>query len=815
MFGASYAHRHSPEFQTKYTVYLLLACAGHERLVLDVCFSRSRPDACFWRFLQGRHIEQEWNNSALWFRPRERAVQCCLAECNCSPFGRVMLSDAVISGSQAEGIETQSVTQSNMDIMYQLGPVQWTYPSTCTDTAHAVSGIERPVASPDGVQAPEKSTMPRITLIPTAGKQHELLVFVHQEDGCSGEHQQSCRAENEIKCDALERLQNTKQAMEEILQQASTDRISKVVAEVTAELDSADPNFPTSSEKNNRDPAVVVTPVPDSESPPRLVIAETQNPGFVLLYQERRADCPHHDRLIFSAEKVRKFHRTNQLQKCEGAAILQQGSGPSCHITKPAAPGIINEYDEVVCIHVPLWWFSEEFFTRQRRYDWPPENIRADIRQFGLHLVPVGAHGSPTRSHEFRLSFSRAEVVVISQMTEKQRSSLVAFKLCKSYLGDEGKAIKSYYAKTALMWLCEHTGRDEWTGITDGILKIVDFLDRAVEAGSLPCFFWSRINLLRAATADDRSSMRRALDIIRKDYIVILAGCLNYETMLPLPQSNASQSLRLSENEVRVWLARDLILDGLIEGARNYVSTESSPYLMKVLPALLRSYPAEDVDMLFHQQNSHWLSVQIYLFQALLAAPDEVARKVRLSSSEDGGLVLDAAPLMALLTEQDRAILLKGSPDTVDRWLRELPESERPVKLPAQLVSDRDLCDLILNIPLYFWMLKERVPRHFYQVCSCFTTDIRMTDTVTSFIPTEEYARNDNLRMADFIPQHQQDFMNVGGLDHSTALAMAHTVREELRQVVDNPLTLREHRRMQRTFSDPWRISRYQIRPSC
>ncbi|KAF0300156.1 hypothetical protein FJT64_027282 [Amphibalanus amphitrite] len=77
--------------------------------------------------------------------------------------------------------------------------------------------------------------------------------------------------------------------------------------------------------------------------------------------------------------------------------------------------------------------------------------------------------------------------------------------------------VKSYYAKTALLWLCEQTPKDDWTTVSQSVIKLLDFLDDAVDTGKLPCYFWSEVNLLRFTSQGDREVMKKALHDIRQN----------------------------------------------------------------------------------------------------------------------------------------------------------------------------------------------------------------------------------------------------------------------------------------------------------
>ena len=56
--------------------------------------------------------------------------------------------------------------------------------------------------------------------------------------------------------------------------------------------------------------------------------------------------------------------------------------------------------------------------------------------------------------------------------------------------------MKSYHIKTAALWLCQDTPREEWKDPINAMHMILDELEEAATDGTLYCFFWTKINLL-------------------------------------------------------------------------------------------------------------------------------------------------------------------------------------------------------------------------------------------------------------------------------------------------------------------------------
>ena len=236
---------------------LLDVCGEHIGLVVDHMAKVSFGNDERYKVMQFQLFEQHHNIHHLRHRPLQRALQSRYAACQCSPLGRLVIRSAAISGSGAEGLDApprppNSQTTSDSDMMFQLGPVHWTFPGT--------------------------------------------------EEASAGD---------------------------------------------TAVESTADPRGQVS------DPT------------PRLVISETENLGFVLLLQERRDDCPHQERRPFKAEVVNKFFRDYQLVTIGKYITECSTNGPACSFSRRTNEAYnVADRDEVPCLHVPVWWFSDEFFTR-------------------------------------------------------------------------------------------------------------------------------------------------------------------------------------------------------------------------------------------------------------------------------------------------------------------------------------------------------------------------------------------------------------------------------------------------------------------
>ena len=745
---------------------LLHANGDQIDLVLDVgydYFCESIPNMVI---VKNQLRERNTRIYQLWCRPLEIILHSRHVKCICSPISHLRRMNIVISGSVAERLDISPVSSnyhyaSDVDIMVELGPVSWTLPGA--ENSCPVKNVDT------GGSGPVKDT-------DTGGK-----------GPVKGNDAVGNGPVKDNADDAKGPVENTGRRGNGPVKHREAGGNCRV-------KDAAE--------------AVPVTPANvrgrGGDCTPRLTIVETANAGFVLLMQERKDGCPHHEGLTFKAETVRQMFSESHGFLFDQNATQHNVSGPAVSSTaKNIQMFQIPDRDEVPCLHVPVWWISDEFFTRQRQNSWPPESIRENIRKFGLHLVPVGAPGSDTESVEFRISFSRAELVVASLLTDHHRRAVIAFKICKFGI-ENGSIVKSYYIKTTLFWLCEQTSVDEWTGVSQSVIKLLDFLDKAVSAGRLPCYFWSDLNLLRFTTRNDRLVLQKALQDIRTNLQSLLGRWLGVIKSPLLDMLTLTPSC-LTEHQVRVCLARLKILKGLYGSLVSHLELSKTKGLHRVLPELILSGQLTPHDILrVVSWWRHWYYTQTGLLEALAIAPECVTSQVRLSSTEFG-FTWDAGPLLGLLTEEDLQKLL-GDPEKVRVWLRRqrhLPETKRPPGLPADLRSARDLCDLLLNIPLLSWTLHESVPQKWHEYMawvSCYSV------TWPERVPSAERRKKITLRVGvDWMTFRFYSYLHMNPL---TALLTALPAVVELRRHCDDPATAEEHDRIRRSLPDPWQLRR-------
>ena len=282
----------------------------------------------------------------------------------------------------------------------------------------------------------------------------------------------------------------------------------------------------------------------------------TSQPGFVVLRHRRLASCRHEGQLPVDARRVVGLmdsfrRRMTREPSCQ--------TGPSVATTITDVFEDPKSIDLVTCVLYPRWP-HEEYASRQRPSGFPDAQLVERLCRTSAFIVPVGFRGSLTEELEWRISFSRHEYIAYRSMTVKQRECLTTLKHCRAVVGEPAKPLKSYYLKTALMWLVESRPAHQWTLETmhDSLLLMLRYLDVCLRRGYLPCYFWPEVNLLASRSDAERAELAAAVAELRRrllpSVLALLADWLG-QPVTELAHCLLGDGQRMSEEEFRAMTA--------------------------------------------------------------------------------------------------------------------------------------------------------------------------------------------------------------------------------------------------------------------
>ncbi|KAF0303963.1 hypothetical protein FJT64_024105 [Amphibalanus amphitrite] len=431
----------------------------------------------------------------------------------------------------------------------------------------------------------------------------------------------------------------------------------------------------------------------EPRSAPQLWARPTDNAGLVTLHWVRTDRCGHEEPLeALPADSVRRL-MVDFCRVTMGGEITP--TGPAVNVKRPDDKD--GGVDYVFCLLVRGWWPAPVW----------PDGAPWDT-SFGVHLVPTGRPGSKTEFIEYRISLSRAELLAVRQLCPGLRAAVTALKAIKNILKESGVAIgdlKSYFIKTAALWVAQEPHGGPRTGVTDGVHRLLDWLERRLDEEWLPCFFYPAINVAAELTADQRQAIIGSLRLVREHLTPLLMACCEKRGWPLDILLEGLPTEPLSERQLRLRLGRRLLRQAVLEGIRFRPTAPCwESWWSHAIPSLARAAPR--LLQWYHHMKSGTHRQQCYLLMAWsVVDPADLADGEPMTSPVGDAVTLDVTPLTRLLTDSDLVLLL-GEPAAVAAWCRR----ERPAGLTAEPDTPRGRAELLLRPELLLRALGEAAP---------------------------------------------------------------------------------------------------------
>ncbi|XP_069132826.1 uncharacterized protein [Argopecten irradians] len=170
-----------------------------------------------------------------------------------------------------------------------------------------------------------------------------------------------------------------------------------------------------------------------------------------------------------------------------------QGPAVNAFLTDRRAPMTSTLHtDIVIALPYPGWPAqAQEWLSRARKYGWPSLALRQEIQSsIGCMIVPIGQHGSEMEDFQWRVSFSRAEMLLSRSFTRVQRELV---HLLKSFeIGG------SYHIINLVYRLIEDTPGSRWRSknLASLMFTLVDEYIACIRKRKLSHYFLPTLNLL-------------------------------------------------------------------------------------------------------------------------------------------------------------------------------------------------------------------------------------------------------------------------------------------------------------------------------
>jgi len=171
--------------------------------------------------------------------------------------------------------------------------------------------------------------------------------------------------------------------------------------------------------------------------------------------------------------------------KIQGPALVTKFSHQNLSVLESYyASGPMSSLDRVPCIRCLSWPVqAADWPTRHRNYGWPDSATVDRVVSNGCDLVLV-AHRLCKQdewmsSHQWRLSFSRAEITLLNSWIKVQQ---IVYHVLRFFMKAEGvtditdntgsKILSNYNIKTLMLWACEIKGRNWWIDVDLNVVRI-------------------------------------------------------------------------------------------------------------------------------------------------------------------------------------------------------------------------------------------------------------------------------------------------------------------------------------------------------
>jgi len=221
--------------------------------------------------------------------------------------------------------------------------------------------------------------------------------------------------------------------------------------------------------------------IPRGHPPPTQLPAEFHNyvlvdeiinshlPGYVYLKLRYLITyCPEDDKYHYVEYDDRRYYMTasTNVQR-----IVRHGPAVFTDFSETAMLSV----DQVYCCRCLVWPpQAADWPARQRNYGWPDTATVEHVIGHGCDIVSV-AHRQCRQDewmnkYQWRLSFSRAEIVLINSWMPVQqivyhmlRVFVKTERLTESFDNFEAATLSNYHIKTLMLWACELKPRSWWT----------------------------------------------------------------------------------------------------------------------------------------------------------------------------------------------------------------------------------------------------------------------------------------------------------------------------------------------------------------
>ena len=289
------------------------------------------------------------------------------------------------------------------------------------------------------------------------------------------------------------------------------------------------------------------------------------------------------------------------------------------HVITTKLPSL-STLDDVPCVRLLGWpSVTKSWPTRDRSYAWPCSAVISEVLLNGCDLVYVSHRDYKHDIHQWRYSFSRAEVILIRSWTPIQQivyhllRYVVKQTIIREWKNDD-KVICTYHLKTLMLWACERKSPVWWESncVLELCSKLLKTLMKWIMKKHCPHYFMPEWNLL-----DFTMKQSRYVDTI--DTLRILVYIRNLSEWFRINYvSNVFNSFKFDnldhQRALEVYAASNVLDNEFNKVLHDWIAEEYSYGY---------NYITHDIAMLCHYECPSWNARQfIFLISTRQFVPD-------------------------------------------------------------------------------------------------------------------------------------------------------------------------------------------------
>jgi len=198
-------------------------------------------------------------------------------------------------------------------------------------------------------------------------------------------------------------------------------------------------------------------------------IVDSECPGYVYLVSSYLlTECIDDGR--YNAVRCQRRYLASTTGERRGPAYMSEAPVPLLVGKLIHVAGTRFSQDRVYCMHCLSWLPQADVWpTRHRNYDWPDSATVDRVVGNGCDVVYAAHRRCRQDTRMFRLSFSRAEIVLLNSWIPVQqivyhmlRVFIKTERLTDSPDNSDVATLSNYHIKTLMLWACELKPRSWW-----------------------------------------------------------------------------------------------------------------------------------------------------------------------------------------------------------------------------------------------------------------------------------------------------------------------------------------------------------------